>query len=86
MARPGPKLQLVSDFVRERQRATAREVAHGLQLSVSDACKQLHRLQHRHELRVIEWAPVVHAKRPVAVYGPADPFAMNPLFSGDWIR
>lgn len=89
MPRPRVKLKLIYSFVRERERATAREVAHGVQVSVADASRWLHHLQRSGEVAVVDRVRVEHAARPVAVYAPA---ASTPhcdfstLTSGDWLR
>jgi hypothetical protein len=85
MARPRVKLRLISSFLRERERATAREVAYGLQMSIPDATWHLHQLQRLGEASVIERTRVAHATRPVAVYGPAQAVRAA-IFSDDWLR
>jgi predicted ArsR family transcriptional regulator len=83
MGRRQVKRVLVAEFLAERQRATAREVAHGLQLSVGDASLQLHRLQQAGVVTTVEHVRVEHAKRPVAVYGPSPAPA---IFNDAWLR
>lgn len=85
MARPPVKQALVVGWLAERRRATAREVAHGLQLSVRDASKTLDRLRIGGEVAVLDRVRVEHAKRPVAVYGPAAGRRCS-IFSDDWLR
>lgn len=86
MARPRRKLTLISSFLDDRGGATAREVAHGLQLSIPDASHRLHYMQRRGEIRVREHQAVEHAKRPVAVYEPVDLSRRSAIFSDDWLR
>lgn len=87
MARQRVKLGLISSYVRDRERATAREVAYGLQMSIPDASRWLHHLHGSGELQVVDRARVQYAKRPVAVYGPAQERLDLPLvFSDDWLR
>lgn len=86
MGRPRIKLQLVTTFVQERERATAREVAYGLQMSIADASLQLHRLHQSGMVDVVDRVRVEHAKRPVAVYGPTERDSQPAIFSDDWIR
>jgi hypothetical protein len=85
MGRPRVKLRLISSFLLERERATAREVAYGLQLSIADASKQLDRLRAGGEATVLERVRVQHARRPVAVYGPVQA-SRCAIFSDDWLR
>lgn len=85
MARPPVKQALVVGWLAERRRATAREVAHGLQLSVRDASWTLDRLRRAGEIAVLDRVRVEHAKQPVAVYGPA-PATRSAIFSDDWLR
>jgi CRP-like cAMP-binding protein len=70
MARPRVKLKVISSFVREHQRATAREVAHGVQVTVADASRWLHHLQRSGEIAVVDRVRVEHSARPVAVFAP----------------
>lgn len=89
MPRPRLKLQIISSFVREHERATAREVAYGVQMSVADASRWLHHLHRSGELAIVEKVRVEHAARPVAVYAPADDapqYDFATLTSGDWLR
>lgn len=89
MPRPRVKLQLISSFVRERERVTAREVAHGVQMSVADASRWLHHLDRAGEVAVVDRVRVEHAARPVAVYAPVSEspqFDFATLTSGDWFR
>jgi DNA-binding MarR family transcriptional regulator len=86
LARMPTKGSLVEGFLREHQRATARDVAYGLQLSVADASLQLHRLERAGCVVAIERVRVEHAKRPVAVYAPSEPFQRSAIFSDDWLR
>ncbi len=86
MPRPRVKLQIISSFLRERERATAREVAYGLQMSIPDATWHLHQLQRLGEASVIERTRVPHATRPVAVYGLTERDSQPAIFSDDWIR
>ena len=85
MARPRVKQALVAGWLAERRRATAREVAYGLQLSIGDASKTLDRLRVTGEVAVLEHVRVEHAKRPVAVYGPAQAVRAA-IFNDDWLR
>ena len=85
MARPPVKQALVVGWLAERRRATAREVAHGLQLSVRDASKTLDRLRIGGEIAVLDRVRVEHAKRPVAVYGPTAGRQCS-ILSDDWLR
>lgn len=85
MARTPVKQALVVGWLAERRRATAREVAHGLQLSIGDASLQLHRLQRSGQIATVDRVRVEHAKRPVAVYGPAQA-TRSAIFSDDWLR
>jgi hypothetical protein len=85
MGRPRVKLRLISSFLRERERATAREVAYGLQLSIPDASWHLHQLKQLGEAAVLERTRVAHSTRPVAVYGPAQ-VTRCAIFSDDWLR
>jgi hypothetical protein len=80
------KGSLIESFLRDRQRATARDVAHGLQLSVQDASRELYRMRLAGAVREVERERVDHSKRPVAVYSPAEPFARHAIFCDDWIR
>lgn len=89
MARPPVKQALVVGWLSERRRATAREVAHGLQMSIGDASLQLHRLQQSGQVATVDRVRVEHAKRPVAVYGPASTSMQargSAIFSDDWLR
>lgn len=85
MGRPRIKLRMISSFLRERERATAREVAYGLQMSIPDATWHLHQLQRLGEAAVLERTRVAHATRPVAVYGPARVERVA-IFCDDWLR
>lgn len=85
MARPSIKQAMVAGWLAERRRGTARDVAFGLQLSVRDAVKVLDRLQQVGQITVIERVRADHAKRPVAVYGPAQA-TRAAIFSDDWLR
>lgn len=85
MARPRVKQALVAGWLAERRRATAREVAYGLQMSIGDATLQLHRLQQAGIVATVDRVRVEHAKRPVAVYGPA-PAGRSAIFSDGWLR
>jgi hypothetical protein len=85
MARPSIKQAMVAGWLAERRRGTARDVAYGLQLSVRDAVKVLDRLQQVGQITVLERVRADHAKRPVAVYGPAQA-TRAAIFSDDWLR
>lgn len=84
MARPRVKGSMITGWLAER-RGTAREVAHGLQLSIPDATWHLHRLQQLGEVHVVGRVKVPHATRPVAVYGSAQA-PRTAIFSDDWLR
>lgn len=86
MGRPRIKGALVSEWLAERQRATAREVAYGLQLSIPDATLQLHRLEQAGLVARVDQVRVEHAKRPVAVYGPVERDSEPVLLNDDWLR
>ena len=86
MARPRVKGRMISSWLAERQRATAREVAYGLQLSVPDATLQLHRLEQAGLVARVDQVRVEHAKRPVAVYAPAQLQEQPAVFCDDWLR
>ena len=86
MGRPRVKLEIISTFVSERGQATAREVAHGVQMSVPDTSRWLHHLQRSGELVIIDFREVEHASRPVAVYAPAQRDEMPAVFFDDWLR
>ncbi|MFM1991323.1 MAG: hypothetical protein RJA99_4280 [Pseudomonadota bacterium] len=86
MARPRVKLQVISSFVRDRERATAREVAYGVQMTVADASRWLHHLQRSGEVAVVERVRVDHAARPVAVYALARQAAPVAACAHDWFR
>lgn len=87
MARQRVKLGLISSYVRDRERATAREVAYGLQLSVRDASRWLDHLCNTGEVQIVDRVRVEHADRPVAVYAPTQDRGELPLvFSDDWLR
>jgi CRP-like cAMP-binding protein len=86
MARPRIKLMVIASFVREQKRATAREVAHGVQMTVADASRWLHHLQRSGEVTVVERVRVAHADRPVAVFGPSVRQQRSAIFSDDWLR
>lgn len=89
MARPRFKLQLIASYVRTRERATAREIAHGVQMSIGDTTRWLSYLQQAGELQVVDRVSVTHSKRPVALYGaPTEtpPCERNALTTGDWLR
>ncbi len=85
MARPSIKQAMVAGWLAERRRGTARDVAYGLQLSVNDAALLLHRLHRAGAIAMVERVRVEHAKRPVAVYGPAQA-TRAAIFSDDWLR
>lgn len=85
MARPRIKSVLIIGWLAERRRGTARDVAHGLQLSVADASLQLHRLERAGEVTRLGQVSVEHAKRPVALFGPA-PQQRSAVLSDDWLR
>lgn len=86
MGRPRVVGSLITGFLAERRRGTARDVAYGLQLSIPSATWHLHNLQRRGEVAVIDRVRVDHAKRPVVLYGPADSPGPNPVMSDDWLR
>lgn len=87
MARQRVKLGLISSYVRDRERATAREVAYGLQMSIPDTSRWLHQLQNLGELQIVDQVRVEYAKRPVAVYAPTQDRLDLPLvFCDDWLR
>jgi hypothetical protein len=89
MARPRFKLQLIASYVRTRERATAREIAHGVQMSIGDTTRWLSYLQEAGELEVVDRVWVDYSKRPGALYGPpieAPQFELNALTTGDWLR
>jgi hypothetical protein len=85
MARPRIKSMLIVGWLAERRRGTARDVAYGLQLSVADASLHLHRLERAGEVTRLGQVSVEHAKRPVALFGPA-PQQSRAIFSDDWLR
>ena len=88
MARPRVyhKGSLIEGFLRERHQATARDVAHGLQLSVHDASRELYRMRVAGAVHEIERVRVEYAKRPVALYQVAEPFERSAIFSDAWLR
>lgn len=86
MGRPRVKGQMISSWLADRQRATAREVAHGLQLSVPDATLQLHRLEQAGLVARVDQVRVEHAKRPVAVYGLVEADSEPVVLNDDWLR
>jgi predicted ArsR family transcriptional regulator len=88
MARPRVYIKgsLIEGFLRERERATARDVAYGLQLSVQDASRELYRMQQAGAVAAVDLVRVEHAKRPVTVYALPDPFQRHAIFSDDWLR
>jgi predicted ArsR family transcriptional regulator len=86
MARPRIKGVLIIRWLAERRRGTARDVAHGLQLSVADASLQLHRLERAGEVARLGQVSVEHAKRPVALFGPVAQQQRGAIFSDDWLR
>jgi predicted ArsR family transcriptional regulator len=88
MARPRVhhKGTLIEGFLRERQKATARDVAQGLQLSVQDASRELYRLRVAGTVHEIERVSVEYAKRPVALYQVAEPFERSAIFDDAWLR
>lgn len=80
------KGSLIESFLRDRKRATARDVAHGLQLSVQDASRELYRMRLAGAVCEVERERVEYAKRPVAVYSPAGPLQRHAIFCDDWLR
>lgn len=87
MGRPRVKQAIVADWLAGQQRGTAREVAHGVQMSVRDTMWVLDRLQRAGEVTVVEHVRVEHAKRPVAVYELLEQRGESPaIFSDDWLR
>lgn len=86
MGRPRIKSAMISSWLAERRRATAREVAYGLQLSVPDATLQLHRLEQAGLVARVDQVRVEHAKRPVAVYAPAQLSERAAVLCDDWLR
>jgi predicted ArsR family transcriptional regulator len=85
MGRPRIKGVLIIRWLAERRRGTARDVAHGLQLSVADASLQLHRLERAGEVARLGQVSVEHAKRPVALFGPVAQ-QRSAVLSDDWLR
>jgi hypothetical protein len=88
MARPRvcPTGSLIEGFLRERERATAREVAHGLQISMQDATLRLHRMKQSGSIAEVERVRVEHCKRPVAVYAPVEFGGLAWIMRDDWLR
>jgi hypothetical protein len=56
-------------------------------MSSPDTSRWLHQLQAQGELQVVDRVRVEYAKRPVAVYAPAQERTELPLvFCDDWLR
>jgi predicted ArsR family transcriptional regulator len=86
MARPRVVGSLITGFLAERRRGTARDVAYGLQLSIPRAAEHLHRLQRNGAVVVLGRERVEHASRLVFVYGLSESPGSNPVMSDDWLR
>ena len=85
MARPRIMGSLVTGWLEQRHRATARDVAHGLRMPVHVASWHLHRLRTIGEVVVVDRVRVEHADRPVAVYALAQRRS-SPILRDDWLR
>jgi predicted ArsR family transcriptional regulator len=69
MARPVGELhRLILRYVEASGAVTARELSHGLQVSVPDACRYLHYLCRIGRLEIAERVSVPHMSRPAMRY------------------
>ena len=74
MARPLGELHgLILERLRAVGPATARELAHGLQLDVQIACDYLHRMHRAGRVEVVGRVRVAHMKRPAVRYQVREP-------------
>jgi predicted ArsR family transcriptional regulator len=85
MPRPRVIGSLIEGYLRRAGAATTREIAHGLQMPVPVAARQLYHLERAGAVQVRARVPVEHCKRPVCMYEPAG-VSRPAIFSDDWLR